>query len=59
MDRENLMHDYRDAEEVIKIGDIMEQYPHEVEKMLSCNVVNGIGNGDMIKNDVTYFANFS
>jgi hypothetical protein len=28
MDRENLLHDYRDAEEVLKIAAIMEQYPN-------------------------------
>ena len=46
------MHDYRDAEEVIRIGDIMEQYPNEIQKMLPCNTVNRIGNGDLIKNEV-------
>ena len=40
---------------MIKIGDIMEQYPNEIEKMLPCNTVNGIGNGDMIRNEVIFY----
>jgi hypothetical protein len=51
MDRENMMQDYRDAEEVVKIGDIMEQYPNEIERMLPCNPTNNkMGNGDVIRN---------
>jgi hypothetical protein len=30
MERENLVNDYRDAEEVVRISDLMEQYPREI-----------------------------
>jgi len=53
------MHDYRDAEEVIRIGELMEQYPQEIERMVPCYGVssgssghNRLGNGDLIRNDV-------
>ena len=57
MDRENLMHDYRDAEEVIKISDIMEQYPQQIDKMIQCTSVNNgnMNTGGLIKNEVNLF----
>jgi hypothetical protein len=37
---------------VLKIDELMELYPEEIEKKLPCTLVNGNTNGELIYNDV-------
>jgi hypothetical protein len=40
MERENIFNEYEDAEQILKIEELMEEYPEEVERHLPCAVIS-------------------
>lgn len=43
MDRENINNEFMDAEEILKMEELMEEYPQELEKHLPCKVLSNGG----------------
>lgn len=49
MDRDNINNEYADAEEVLKIEQLAEEYPAELDKRLPCKIWGG---NEMINNEL-------
>jgi hypothetical protein len=47
MDRENIFIEYEDAQQILKIEELMEEFPEQVEKHLPCAAIN---NTEIIQN---------
>ena len=47
MERENIFNEYEDAQQILKIEELMEEFPEQVEKHLPCAAIN---NAEIIQN---------
>lgn len=50
MERENIFNQYEDAQQILKIEELMEEFPEEIEKHLPCGVISN--NAEVIQNEV-------
>lgn len=50
MQRENIFNEYEDAQQILKIEELIEEFPEEVEKHLPCAVVSS--SAETIQNEV-------